>query len=90
MAILKSLCLTVFSDRHCPMQHLLECHTDFDSSVTPDYITDCILSCTYNSEHFMSLGPSLDVKVYRGNQFTSVFYFILEYFTLPCMGYKIF
>ena len=51
LAILKSPCLTVFSDRHCPMQdcaytvpqgvplcqHFLECHTEFDSSVTPEY-----------------------------------------------------
>ena len=67
LAILKSLCLTVFSDRHCPMQnctyivpqgvplcqHFFECHTEFDSSV----ITDCILSSTSNSDQFMSLIP---------------------------------
>ena len=71
MAILKSLCLTVFSDRCCPIhncahtvpqdtplcQHFFECHTDFDSSVTPEYITECILSSASNSEHFMSLIP---------------------------------
>ena len=69
LAILKSLCLTVFSDRRCPIldcsytvpkdtplcEHFLDCHTDFDPSITPDYITDCILSSTSNSEHFMSL-----------------------------------
>ena len=68
LAILKSLCLTVFSDRHCPMQncaytvphgvalyqHFFECHTEFDSSVTPKYITDCSLSSTSNSDQFMS------------------------------------
>ena len=71
MAILKSLCLTVFSDRRCPIhncahtvppdtplcQHFFECHTDFDSSITPEYITECILSSVSNSEHFMSLIP---------------------------------
>ena len=71
MAILKSLCLTVFSDRRCPIhncahtvppdtplcQHFFECHTDFDSSITPEYITECILSSASISEHFMSLIP---------------------------------
>ena len=71
LAILKSLCLTVFSDRHCLMQncpytvpqgvpfcqHFFECHTEFDSSVTPEYITDCILFSTSNSDQFMSLIP---------------------------------
>ena len=71
MAIQKSLCLTVFSDGRCPIhncahtvpqdtplcQHFFECHTDFDSSVTPEYITECILSSASNSEHFMSLLP---------------------------------
>ena len=71
LAILKSLCLTVFSDRHCLIQncpytvpqgvplcqHFFECHTEFDSSVTPEYITDCILFSTSNSDQFMSLIP---------------------------------
>ena len=42
-------------------KHLLECHTDFDSSITPDYITDCILSFMYIMSH-ITLGLSL-VKV---------------------------
>ena len=51
LAILNSLCLTVFSDRHCPMQnctytvpqgvpfcqHFFECHAEFDSNVTSEY-----------------------------------------------------
>ena len=67
LAILKSLCLTVFSNQHCPMQncaytvpqsiplcqHFFECHTEFD--LLP--IMDCILSSTSNSDQFMSLIP---------------------------------
>ena len=69
MSILKLLCLTVFSDRNCPMhdcpyivpqdmplcEHFMECHTDFDSSTSPDFITNCISSCTSDPEHFMGL-----------------------------------
>ena len=71
MAILKLLCLTLFSDRCCPIhdcsyiippnsplcEHFMESHTStlFDSNVSPDYITNLIISCTSDSEHFMSL-----------------------------------
>ena len=68
-ASLESLCLTVFSDRRCPVsnceyivpqdtplcEHFLECHTDFEPNVTPAYITNCILLSISNSEHFISL-----------------------------------
>ena len=69
LSILKLLCLTVFSDRNCPMhdcpyivpqdmplcEHFMGCHTDFDSSTSPDFITNCISSCSSDPEHFMGL-----------------------------------
>ena len=71
MAILKLLCLTLFSDRCCPIhdcsyiippnsplcEHFMESHTStlFDSNASPVYITNLIISCTSDSEHFMSL-----------------------------------
>ena len=42
------------SSGHSTVQHFLECHTDFDPNVTPEYITDCLLASTSNSEHIMS------------------------------------
>ena len=76
MAILKLLCLTLFNDRHCPIhdcsyiisentplcEHFMECHTVSDTYVSPDHVTDQIISCTSDSELFMnlmSLGLSL-------------------------------
>ena len=69
-ALLKLLCLTVFRDRHCPMPdcvhivpenmplcgHFMECHCD-SNNASPSSITDCIISCTSDSDHFMSLIP---------------------------------
>ena len=69
-ALLKLLCLTVFRDRHCPMpdcvhivpenmplcEHFMECHCD-SNNASPSSITDCIISCTSDSDHFMSLIP---------------------------------
>ena len=95
LAILKSLCLTVLSDRRCPVsnceyivpqdtplcEHFLECHTDFEPNVTPAYITNCILLSTSNSEHFISL-ISLGLSLSKFFPFK----IILECFTLPYMG----
>ena len=69
-ALLKLLCLTVFRDRHCPMpdcvhivpenmplcEHFMECHCN-SNNASPSSITDCIISCTSDSDHFMSLIP---------------------------------
>ena len=69
-ALLKFLCLTVFRDRHCPMpdcvhivpenmplcEHFMECHCN-SNNASPSSITDCIISCTSDSDHFMSLIP---------------------------------
>ena len=60
MALLTALSLTVFSDRQCPVssctytvpqdsllcEHLFECHTNLDSSITPGSVTSHILSST--------------------------------------------
>ena len=74
MALLKPLSLTLFRDRQCPMsncahtvpqdsplcEHLFECHTDLDPSVTPAFVIDNIISSTSNPEHFLiPLGLSL-------------------------------
>ena len=71
MALLKALSLTLFRDRQCPVSncahtvpqdsplcdHLFECHTDVDPSVTPAFVTDNIISSTSNPEHFLILLP---------------------------------
>ena len=76
MAILKLLCLTLFSDRCCPIhdcsyiipplcEHFMESHTLLGSNISPDYITNLIISCTSDSEHFMNLmSLGLSLKMY--------------------------
>ena len=71
MALLKVLSLTLCRDRQCPVsncahtvpqdsplcEHLFECHSDVDPSVTPAFVTDNIISSTSNPEHFLTLIP---------------------------------
>ena len=69
-SILKLLCLTVFGDRNCPAsnclynviipetsplcKHFLQCHTDLPSEITPDDLTNCIITTVTAVKHFTS------------------------------------
>ena len=68
LSLLKLLSLTVFRDRICPASncsyivpeksslcgHFLQCHT---SEITPDYLTNSIISITTDSEQFLNILP---------------------------------
>ena len=90
MAILKLLCLTFFSDRCCPIhdcsyiipplcEHFMESHTLFNSNISPDYITNLIISCTSDSEHFMSL-LSLGLSLNKNAILTFIFIHLVFHF----------
>ena len=71
LSLLKPLSLTVFRDRICPASncsyivpeksslcgHFLQCHTDLSSEITPDYLTNSIISITTDSEQFLNILP---------------------------------
>ena len=69
LSIVKLFCLTVFRDRNChasncpyivpepsPLcEHFLQCHTDLPIEITPDYLTNCIISTVTDSEQFLNI-----------------------------------
>ena len=71
LSLLKLLSLTVFSDGICPASncsyivpeksslcgHFLQCHADISSEITPDYLTNSIISITTDSEQFLNILP---------------------------------
>ena len=71
LSILKLLCMTVFGDRRCPAdnclhtvtensplcEHFLQNHTDLPPEITPDLLTNSIISIGTNSEQFLIVLP---------------------------------
>ena len=71
LAILKLLSLTVLGDRNCPAsncsyvipenhslcEHFINSHTDLPAEITPDFLSNSIISIITDSDHFANILP---------------------------------
>ena len=71
LSILKLLSLTVLGDRNCPAsncsyvlpdnhslcEHFINCHTDLPAKITPDSLSNSIISIVTDTDHFATILP---------------------------------
>ena len=91
--ILKLLYMTVFGDRRCPAdnclhtvteksplcEHFLQNHTDLPPEITPDFLTNSIISIGTDSEQFLIVLP-LGLSIVQSFPFLTFQCFLLVLF----------